>query len=134
MDRKTTGDNRENAVEAEAVNNPPRFAPRVDIYERADAMVLLANIPGADADSVEVRFEEKTLTISAQAPGTTSEGYETVLRESEAGEYYRAFTIGEDIDTEHIEADLKDGVLKLVLPKSEKAKPRKIEVKQAHDN
>jgi len=114
--------------EVERAHSLPTVTPAVDIYDRKDALVLLADIPGAEAGSVDVRYEHDVLTITARVKGESFEGYEAVMSEYRAGEYYRAFTLTEDIDAEKIEASVKNGVLRLVLPKSEKAKPKKITV------
>jgi HSP20 family molecular chaperone IbpA len=105
------------------------FMPAADIYEREDALVLLADMPGADEKSVNIDLENGTLTITGRVADDAIEGYRKVLSEYESGDYHRRFHLSDEVNTEAIEAFVKDGVLKLVLPKSEKAKPRKIDVK-----
>jgi HSP20 family molecular chaperone IbpA len=103
--------------------------PPVDIYEKPDGLVLMADLPGVPKENLEVRVEDGLLTIKAKAahmvPG------EPVYREFELPGFFRQFEIVDEIDTEKIKAELKNGVLTLSLPLSEKAKPKKIEVKVA---
>ncbi len=102
-------------------------APAVDIYETAEELVLLADLPGVGKDDLEVRVEDDVLTIRA-TPHHVAPG-EVVWREFELPNFFRQFELSEVIDQEKISADLKHGVLTLHLPKAEKARPRKIEVK-----
>jgi HSP20 family protein len=112
----------------ESTRNVPVFIPAVDIYESADGMVLLADMPGVSSEGVEIDLKEGQLTIR----GTAREeggGGRSLLREYAVGDYYRQFTVSNLIDHSKIEASMKDGVLKVVLPKAEAAKPRKIAIK-----
>lgn len=104
------------------------FLPAVDIFETPQALVLVADMPGVPGEAVTLDLKENLLTISGQV--SPSPEHETLLgREYSIGDFYREFQVGELIDKEKIEATMKDGVLTLVLPKAEKAKPRRIEVK-----
>ena len=114
--------------EVERAHSGPTYTPSVDIIERKDAIVVVANVPGAEPGRIDVRFENGTLELRAPVEPETFEGCEQVLGEYRVGEYYRAFTIGEAIDAGGISAQCKNGVLTLTLPKSEEAKPRKIAV------
>ena len=106
------------------------FVPAVDIYETAEAVHLLAEMPGVDKDGVEINLENDTLTIKGFKGDGNGKGEErSLLREFETGHYQRRFTIAETIDQTRIEAAMADGLLSLVLPKVEPAKPRKIAVK-----
>ena len=109
---------------------PPEsyFVPATDVYETADGLTLVAEMPGINADGLAVTVEENVLVIRG-TPGPEAEGGEVLLKEFTAGEFYRAFQLPADYDTEKIEAGLRQGVLTLTLPKSEKLKPRRIEVK-----
>jgi HSP20 family protein len=103
--------------------------PPVDIYEIPDGLVMMADLPGVSKENLEVRVDDGLLTIKAKAaqmvPG------EPVYREYELPGFFRQFELVDEIDTEKIRAELKNGVLTLNLPLSEKAKPKKIEVKVA---
>lgn len=104
------------------------LTPCVDILETEQELLLVADLPGVKHEQVDVRFEKGELTLhgrrSLPAP---QHGFER--REIETGDYFRSFRISEKIDSDKIWADMKSGVLTLHLPKSEKAKPRKIAVK-----
>src|SRR5215469_765494 len=95
----------------------PVFVPPADIYETRDNIVVLAEMPGVAPDGVDITLERRVLTIRGRNAGREHTGYQ------------RVFTLSENIDRDRIEATLKDGVLHLVLPKAETAKPRKIELK-----
>lgn len=102
-------------------------APPVNIYEVADGLVLVADLPGTSKEKLNVGVKEGVLTIQANA-AHASPG-EPVYREYELSSFFRQFEISEELDQERIQAELKHGVLTLRLPKAEKAKPRQIEVK-----
>jgi len=105
------------------------FAPEVDIYEKADAYILLADMPGTDEKSININLENNILTIMGSMDVKRPEGYELSYAEFGVGDYERSFTITEAIDRNKIDAAVKDGVLRLTLPKGEAAKPKKIKVK-----
>jgi len=105
------------------------FIPPVDIYETDEAVTLIADMPGVTKEGVEINLENDTLTIRGTKTGNGVQGERVLLKEFETGHYLRKFTIAETIDQAKIEASMADGVLTLVLPKVEPAKPRKIEVK-----
>ena len=109
---------------------PPEsyFVPATDVYETADGLTLVAEMPGIRPDGLAVTVEENILVIRG-APGPEASDGEVLLTEFTAGEFYRAFQLPADYDTERIEAGLRQGVLTLRLPKSERLKPRRIEVK-----
>lgn len=104
------------------------FTPRVDIFESEDAIIVLTDVPGAAADSIDVTLEKKVLTINATVRPEELENHALVWAEYEVGDYQRSFTLSDEIDREKIEASYKDGVLRLVLPKADVAKTRKIAV------
>lgn len=113
----------------ERVSRRRIFAPRTDIYETKDAIVLVADLPGVDEASLEVTLEKGVLTFTGKVdPGTGTEGLTPTHREYEAGDFHRAFSLPEEIDRERIEATMRDGVLRLKLPKA-KARPHRIAVK-----
>lgn len=105
------------------------FTPPVDIYENPETLVLLADMPGVAPDKVMVDLKENRLTITGEISPPLGEKERFLVQEYETGNYMREFTLGQIIDQDRIEAGMKNGVLRLVLPKVEKAKPRKIEVK-----
>jgi len=107
------------------------FTPEVDILETEEAITLLADMPGVNSENLDIDLRENTLTLSGVAQPFEAADEEDVLIEYEIGKYYRQFTISEVIDQSKIEALLNDGVLRLTLPKAEKAQPRKISVTTA---
>lgn len=104
------------------------FIPAVDIFETAQALVLVADMPGVSSDRVTIDLKENLLTILGQV-SPPAEKHVILAQEYAIGDYYREFQVGELVDKEKIEASVKNGVLTLTLPKAEKAKPRRIEVK-----
>jgi HSP20 family protein len=105
------------------------FRPNVDILEQGDELLVLADVPGARAEGIDVKFEDGTLTIHAPVEPRQKPEHEFLLREYGVGDYWRTFRVSETIDAGKITADYADGVLTLHLPKAEAAKPRKISVK-----
>lgn len=115
------------AGRAEATRNVPTFIPPVDIYESKAELTLLADMPGVPIENVEIDLNRDQLTIKGSA--TLDDGRPNALvQEYSAGDYLRQFTLSREIDREGIAASMKDGVLKVVLPKAEVAKPRRIAV------
>jgi HSP20 family protein len=106
------------------------FVPNVDIVERENELLLLADIPGVRPDDLDVRYERGELAIHGKVQQRQdSDQSDFMLREYGVGDYYRVFQVGEAIDADKIEAETKDGVLTLHLPKTARAVPRKITVK-----
>ncbi|MDJ0783251.1 MAG: Hsp20/alpha crystallin family protein [Desulfosarcinaceae bacterium] len=104
------------------------FTPSVDIFETETELVLLADMPGVKAADLNIDLRDNTLTLNGGIETFEIPGEEAVLMEYDVGKYYRQFTLSEVIDQEKIDAQLKDGVLRLTLPKVEKATPRTIMV------
>ncbi len=104
------------------------FSPLVDIFETDRDIVLLADIPGVTPDKLDVDLRENTLTLSAEVIADKHADEQDLLNEYAVGKFYRQFTLSEVIDQSRIEAKLQSGVLRLVLPKVEKAAPRKISI------
>lgn len=105
------------------------FTPAVDIFETEKEITLLADMPGVKADDLTIDLRDNTLTLSADIAPVNDTAEDDILVEYESGRYYRQFTLGELISQENINAKLSDGVLRLSLPKVEKATPKKITVK-----
>ena len=105
------------------------FTPVVDIFETAGNITMLADMPGVKPDDLNIDLRDDMLTLSGNVAPYENPEEEDILIEYEIGKYYRQFTLSEVIDQEKIDAELKDGVLRLILPKVEKAAPRKIAVK-----
>ncbi len=104
------------------------FRPRVDIVESKETILLVADIPGADENEADITLEKNVLTIKAAVQPLELEGYTLACHEYEVGDFERAFTISDEIDRDGIEAVVKDGVLRVVLPKSKHGRSKKIAV------
>ncbi|MEW6601983.1 MAG: Hsp20/alpha crystallin family protein [Nitrospirota bacterium] len=104
------------------------YTPSVDIIEKKNDIVILADMPGVDENTVDVTIEKDLLTIYGKIEPEIPENHKLVISEYGVGDYQRTFTISNEIDRDHIRATVSDGVLKLVLPKAEKEKTRKIPV------
>lgn len=105
------------------------FMPRADIYETSDALVVLADMPGVEENAVDISLDKNELSIRGSVKVPSFEGQRLTHEEYAIGDYARSFTIGNDIDRANISATMKNGVLKLVLPKSQQSLARKIVVK-----
>jgi HSP20 family molecular chaperone IbpA len=104
------------------------FTPDVDIFESETEITLLADMPGVTSDNITIDLNEGVLTLTGDVKPWENADETDVMAEFEIGKYYRQFTLSEIIDQEKIEAKLENGVLRLTLPKAEKAKPRQITV------
>ena len=105
------------------------FQPQTDIFETSEALTLVLEMPGVDKGSVEVKVENDVLNIEGRVDFSKYEGLQPLYTEYNVGHYSRSFRLSSKIEQEGISAELKDGVMTLVLPKAEKAKARKIKVK-----
>jgi HSP20 family protein len=111
--------------------NAPALIPPVDVSEDEAGITLTADLPGAERESLSVRIDGDTLTL--EAPITLGEPgeMEALYAEVRAARWRRSFTLSRELDSQKIEASLKDGLLTLRLPKQERARPRRIEVRSA---
>jgi HSP20 family protein len=113
----------------ERTRNRRTFLPTADIYETANEIIVLADMPGVDEKNVNLTLERNVLTIDGDVDDEHLERHTLTYQEYSVGDYHRAFTLSNEVDREHIEASVKDGVLRLVLPKAEPAKAKKISVR-----
>ena len=104
------------------------FLPVTDIFETDQSLTVILEMPGVEKDNVDVKVENDVLTIDGWIDFSRYEGLQPVYTEYNIGNYARSFQLSSKIDQDRISAELRDGVMTLVLPKSEKAKPRKISV------
>ncbi|MBW1699702.1 MAG: Hsp20/alpha crystallin family protein [Deltaproteobacteria bacterium] len=105
------------------------FTPAVDIFETDTEITLLADMPGVKAGDLNIDLHENILTLDGDVKSPEGANEVDVIREYRTGKYYRQFTLSHVIDQSKIDATMKDGVLRLRLPKVETATPRKIVVK-----
>ncbi|WP_166877353.1 MULTISPECIES: Hsp20/alpha crystallin family protein [unclassified Salinibacterium] len=114
-------------VTSTLLDRSPRVMP-MDLYREGDHYVLTADLPGIDPGSVDVDVDGQLLTIRAERTVRGQEGVKWITRERMGGSFLRQLTLGDGIDRDKISAHYDNGVLSVMIPVSEKAKPRKIEV------
>ena len=104
------------------------IAPAVDVFEDTQAVTLVADLPGVSRDKLDIRVHDGSLSIEAEPVVPTPANVRITYAETRVPLFARRFVVSDDFDTSRIEANLKDGVLKLRIPRREAAKPRRIEV------
>jgi HSP20 family molecular chaperone IbpA len=122
-------DKQEVATPVEQTRTGLTFTPAVDIFENETAITLLADMPGVKAKNLDIDLRQDILTLTGEVESPEGANETEILREYRTGRYVRQFALSDTIDQSKIDAKLKDGVLRLVLPKAEKAVPKKITVK-----
>ena len=127
-ERAMTRRESQSPAEPERPRETPVFTPRVDIRETEAEVVLVADMPGVDETSVSIDLEGGELTIRGAFVPAAPDGHTLTYREYESGDYERSFTLGNTINRSGIAATVRDGVLRLTLPKAEEAQPRRITV------
>jgi HSP20 family protein len=105
------------------------FVPTADIYEDENVLTVVLEMPGVDKGKVDINVEGGMLSIEGRLDFSKYEGMQPVYTEYNIGNYRRSFTLSNKIDQDKISAEMKDGVLTLLLPKAEEAKPRRISVR-----
>ncbi|GGI42157.1 heat-shock protein Hsp20 [Cnuibacter physcomitrellae] len=105
----------------------PRVMP-MDLYRQGETYVLTADLPGIDPGSIDVDVDGQLLTIRAERTLRGAEGVKWITRERSGGSFLRQLSLGDGLDVERISASYENGVLSVVIPVSERAKPRKIAV------
>ena len=102
--------------------------PRTNLYENGDTFEIRAEVPGIAKDDLNVNIQGNYLEISGSRTGDTPNGYKVHRSERGTSTFSRSFTLPDDVDADKVEAQLKDGILYLTLPKSEVAKPKQITI------
>jgi HSP20 family molecular chaperone IbpA len=105
------------------------YSPQVDIIERQENIVVIADMPGVDEKSVDITLEKNVLTIYGRVDFEAPKDHRPALSEYGIGDYQRVFTLSDEVDRDKIQATVKNGVLRLVMPKAETVKTRKIPIK-----
>jgi HSP20 family protein len=132
MNEVSTQSNVANRSEQRPEQRPElALLPPVDIVEDAGGITLSADLPGVDKSELSIGIDGRTLTLDAPLRFGEAESLQSVYTEVRANRYRRSFELSSELDTGAVDASLKDGVLTLRLPKLERAKPRRIEVKVA---
>lgn len=122
-------DNKQMATSnADGQNQQRAGLPAVDVFEDAAGITLLADMPGVPKEQLELRVEGEDLLIEGSVQQQTPDGLEAIYGELRVPRYRRSFTLSRELDTTRIEANLKDGVLSLRIPKQMHAQPRRIPV------
>lgn len=116
------------AAERGAAADSRALLPRVDVFEDERGITLLADLPGVPREQLDIKVEGETLTIEGTVSTATPPGLQPAYVELRLPRYRRAFTLSRELDAARIEANLKDGVLNLRIPKAEHAQPRRISV------
>lgn len=110
---------------------PLVFAPAFDIHETPEGLVLEADLPGVPADGLQLQVQNNVLHILGRVEWPLPANARALHEELPRGDFYRSFILSEEVETEKIQADFSDGVLTLTLPRVERARPRKIEIRTA---
>lgn len=122
-------DNNKQITRGAAEQEPQRAVlPAVDVFEDAAGITLLADLPGVSKEQLELKVEGDSLLIEGSVRTPTPEGLEAIYAEVRVPRYRRSFTLSRELDTGRIEANLKDGLLTLRIPKQAHAQPRRITV------
>jgi HSP20 family protein len=122
-------DKREVTTPTEQTKPGPLFTPALDIFETDQEITLLADMPGVKAKDLNIDLRDDILTLDGEVEPPEGKSEMDVFREYQSGKYSRQFSLSQVIDQSKIDAELKDGVLRLKLPKVAAATPRKIAVK-----
>lgn len=109
----------------------PALMPRVDVFEDTTGITVLADMPGVPKDKLTLRVEGNTLQVEGEIAPETPADLEAVYAEVRLPRYARAFTLSTELDTDKVDAEFTNGVLKLRIPKHSYAQPRRIEVRTA---
>ncbi len=105
------------------------LTPPIDIYEGADGLVLEADLPGVPDHLLSIQLEDNVLNLRGQAVSPLPEGAEVLHEEYRSGDFRRSFILSDEVDRSRISASFKDGVLRIILPKAERSRTRRIEIK-----
>jgi HSP20 family molecular chaperone IbpA len=108
--------------------NQPHVVPPVDVFENESSITLLADLPGVQRDQLHVRVDGDNLVLEATAATAGPDNLQLVYGEAQIPTYRRQFTLSRELDASRIEAQLRDGVLRLTIPKAEEARPRRVQV------
>jgi HSP20 family protein len=120
---------REVEKDQEATTPTRAFMPNADIFDTEDALTVVLEMPGVDRDNINISIENGVLTVEGKINFDKYEGLQPVYSEYNVGPYRRSFRISSRIDQDKISAEMRDGVITLMLPKAEEAKPRRIDVR-----
>ena len=126
---RTSSEGGKNGREGRDTRDTRALLPRVDVLEDTAGITLLADLPGVSKERLELKVEGDTLLIEGEVGTPMPAQMQSVYAEIRVPRYRRAFTLSRELDSARIEASMKDGVLRLRIPKQEHARPRRIEVR-----
>ena len=113
----------------EALEKESWIAPLIDIYETEESFNLIAQMPGVEKENVKIKIEDGSLIMMGRIDFENTINQKYILKETETGNFYRKFNLADSVDVEKIEANLYNGELKVLMPKHDRLKPKKIEIK-----
>jgi HSP20 family molecular chaperone IbpA len=113
---------------AQPARSTPTQAPHVDVFEDADGITLRADMPGVPREQLQVQIDGDTLTLRGEMRIELPQGMEPFYAEMRSSCWERSFTLSRELDANAIQANMKDGVLELRIPKAEHARPRRVPV------
>lgn len=105
------------------------FTPPIDIHDGPDGLTLEADLPGATETNLQIQLEDNVLSLYARIDSPAPESARLIHQEYPVGDYHRSFILSDEVDRDRITAELKNGVLRIFLPKADRAKARRIEIK-----
>lgn len=117
------------AARPEAAEERPAVIPPIDIYDSGEGLVLVADLPGASGETVDVQVQDNKLTLFGRLVGAVPDDARPLHREFVEADFLRSFILSDDVDHDRIEASMSGGVLTVRLPQVERSKPRKIDVR-----
>ena len=120
--------NDKQAISSSREQDTRAVLPRVDVFEDESGITLLVDLPGVPRDQLELKVEGDTLWVEGTVQPQTPEGLEAIYAEVRVPRFRRSFSLSRELDAQRIDANLKDGVLTLRIPKAEHAQPRRITV------
>jgi len=103
--------------------------PLIDIHEGPEGLILEADLPGATEDGINIQLEDNVLSLHARVAPPVPEAARLLHEDYRVGDFYRSFILSDEVERSKITAELSNGVLRLILPKAERAKTRRIEIK-----
>lgn len=124
-------ENKQAVKRTEQDHETTTLLPRVDVFEDSNGITLLADLPGVPRDKLDLHVDGDTLQIEGDIAPDTPENMEALYAEVQVARYRRGFTLSSELDTEKVDAEFRDGQLRLRIPKHEHAQPRRIEVQSA---
>ena len=127
-DTSLTANNENGATRSQRKSTSRAIRPAVDIIEDTNGITLWVDLPGVPQDKLDLQVHDANLYIEAEAHIAFADDLKLQHAELQSPRFSRAFTLSAEFDTDKIDANLKDGVLKIVIPRHEKARPRRIEV------